>query len=113
MKNETPETENIDRLFLELSQFTKATTRKELRLEEQKAAALSQLEEIRTERLAACGLTAEASAVSAARVILQSKRIADEAADETSGRSAYNAEAIRGATVAAAGATNHTPTNDP
>lgn len=29
------ETETIDRLFLELSQFTKATTEKELRLKEQ------------------------------------------------------------------------------
>lgn len=51
-------------------------------------AALYKLEEIRTEKLAVNGLPAEASAVSAARVILQSKRIADE----TSGRSAYNAK---------------------
>lgn len=45
-------------------------------------AANLKLDEIRTEKLAAKGLSAEASAVSAARVILRkSKRIADESAD--------------------------------
>ena len=44
--------------------------------------ALRKLEEIRTEKLAACGLTVEASAVSAARVILQSQRVAAAKADE-------------------------------
>jgi hypothetical protein len=59
-------------------------------------AALHKLEEIRTEKLAAKGLTVEASAVSAARVILQSKRIADEKADGKPDGQAENVEPIHG-----------------
>ena len=54
--------------------------------------ALWHLEEIRTEKLAAKGLTAEASAVSAARVLLQRQREVDEPADGSSGRTAENAK---------------------
>lgn len=47
------ETENIDRLFLELSQFTAATTAKELRLEQDKAALIEALRdiEVRAQRI--------------------------------------------------------------
>ena len=68
-------------------------------------AALYKLEEIRTEKLAVKGLAAEASAVSAARVILQSKRIAAESAD---GKPDGQAEIIEMMNVCHGGAHNDT-----
>ena len=61
--------------------------------------ALRKLEEIRTEKLAACGLTVEASAVSAARVILQSQRVAAAKADEKPDGQAENVPVVAPATL--------------
>jgi hypothetical protein len=56
------ETETIDKLFLELSQFTKAKTAREISLETQLADATRKLEEARKDALEEAAMVCERSA---------------------------------------------------